>query len=677
MVYVVGGLIDGFGESEIQYLYGSFGCDFDVGRFQIAVHDAFVVGCFEGPSHLFRDSCLRKDPKDRLQAISDWRLLIDDTVEAPAHARQGKSVPARLWIGVLAGALAIVTLLVAALSFVYFHEKNPAQETLRMSVLLPEKSRVLSIAVSPDGREIAMALVKNGKQQIWVLPLSALEPTELAGTDDARNLFWSPDSRYIGFFADARLKRVEHTGGPVQVLCDALGADGGTWSSRGDILFGGLFHMQKIPAAGGALTNLAKIADGEGFPFLLPGGQHYLAVRGGNGLEAGVWLNSVDGANPRRLLPDSSRAELIEPLPDASVGAVLFARDGTLMAVPFDMKRLEAAGEPFAVAKPIAMDDPSNWLGGVSKNGVLAYVSGLRGTAKCVWRDRQGNAIREAGDARSVVEISPDGKQLVMDRGLGLFRVEFASGVATQLTPRGVDPVWSPDGRYVAFYGKGGFYRKPANGAGAEELLLGSDGKVLPKSWSPDGRYILYARIKPGAGADLLAAPVDKQSKTLDIAVTPANEGQGVFSPDGRWIAYTSNESGESEIYVVPFPPSNGEKWLVSRGGGVQPRWRRDGKELFYLSPDSQIMAVAVTSGPVFRSGNPQALFQTQIVNPGLRTGPVSWDIAPDGRFLIITSSSIDASLNVALNWRGGQDLQRPRSAPSPQCRHRRFSRML
>ena len=457
MVYVVGGLIDGFGESEIQYLYGSFGCDFDVGRFQIAVHDAFVVGCFEGPSHLFRDSCLRKDPKDRLQAISDWRLLIDDTVEAPAHARQGKSVPARLWIGVLAGALAIVTLLVAALSFVYFHEKNPAQETLRMSVLLPEKSRVLSIAVSPDGREIAMALVKNGKQQIWVRPLSALEPTELAGTDDARNLFWSPDSRYIGFFADARLKRVEHTGGPVQVLCDALGADGGTWSSRGDILFGGLFHMQKIPAAGGALTNLAKIADGEGFPFLLPGGQHYLAVRGGNGLEAGVWLNSVDGANPRRLLPDSSRAELIEPLPDASVGAVLFARDGTLMAVPFDMKRLEAAGEPFAVAKPIAMDDPSNWLGGVSKNGVLAYVSGLRGTAKCVWRDRQGNAIREAGDARSVVEISPDGKQLVMDRGLGLFRVEFASGVATQLTPRGVDPVWSPDGRYVAFYGKGGF----------------------------------------------------------------------------------------------------------------------------------------------------------------------------------------------------------------------------
>jgi Tol biopolymer transport system component len=234
-------------------------------------------------------------------------------------------------------------------------------------------------------------------------------------------------------------------------------------------------------------------------------------------------------------------------------------------------------------------------------------------------------------------------------------RLEFARSVSTRLTlmTHTQDPIWSPDGRSLAFYGGDGIYRKAANGAGGEELLLRATDLVFPKSWSPDGRYIIYAHVKPGAGSDVLAAPVDKQGNPLVVAQTPANEDQGQFSPDGHWVAYTSNESGVSEIYVVPFPPSpNGEKWMVSRGGGVQARWRRDGKELFYLSPDSQMMAVEVNTGPVFQSGNPQALFQTDIVDTGIRTGPISWDIAPDGRFLIVTSSAIDASLTVALNWR-------------------------
>jgi Tol biopolymer transport system component len=284
-------------------------------------------------------------------------------------------------------------------------------------------------------------------------------------------------------------------------------------------------------------------------------------------------------------------------------------------------------------------------------------VPGQRSAAKYVWRDRKGSILGVAGDARSIVEISPDGKQLVGDQPSALMRLEFARGVATQLTlmTGGMSPIWSRDGRYMAFYGRGGIYRKLANGAGAEELLLRANDLVFPKSWSPDGRYIIYAHVKPGAGSDVLAAPVDKQSNPLAVAQTPANEDQGQFSPDGHFVAYTSNESGVSEIYVVPFPPSpNGEKWLVSRGGGVQPRWRRDGKELLYPSPDSQMMAVEVNTEPVFQAGNPQALFQTDIVDNGIRTGPISWDIAPDGRFLIITSSSIDASLTVALNWRTG-----------------------
>jgi Tol biopolymer transport system component len=203
-----------------------------------------------------------------------------------------------------------------------------------------------------------------------------------------------------------------------------------------------------------------------------------------------------------------------------------------------------------------------------------------------------------------------------------------------------------------------GIYRKPANGAGAEELLLPVKTLAIPKSWSPDGRFLIYAQINPGTGADLLALPVEGDRHPLVLAETAGNEDQGQFSPDGHWVAYTSNESGVSEVYVIPFPPApNGGKWMVSRGGGVQPRWRRNGKELFYISPDWKMMAVPVSSRPTLQAGTPQPLFDTEMVDTGIRTGPMSWDISPDGnRFLIISENSVDtSSLNVILNWRPGQ----------------------
>jgi len=187
-------------------------------------------------------------------------------------------------------------------------------------------------------------------------------------------------------------------------------------------------------------------------------------------------------------------------------------------------------------------------------------------------------------------------------------------------------------------------------------LLVSANTLVAPKSWSPDGRFLLYAQIHPGTGSDLMALPLEGERKPFPVVQTPANEDQGQFSPDGHWVAYTSNESRLSEIYVIPFPPSSsGGKWLVSRGGGVQPRWRRDGKELFYISPESKMMAVEVNTQPVFQAGNPQALFLTEIVDTGIRTGPMSWDIAPDGRFLIITENAPQtSSVTVVLNWRAG-----------------------
>ena len=598
--------------------------------------------------------CLERDPDDRWQSARDLKWELESSASAPAV------VPSRSWNALIAAALGFVALLLTALVLLRFREQPPLPQAARMSVLLPEKSHPLSLAVSPNGREIAVVLVKDGKQQIWVRALDALNPVPLAGTEGAADPFWSPDSRSIAFFADAKLKKMDRSGGPVATLCDALGVLGGTWNRNGDILLGGLTRVQRVLDAGGTSSDLPKhTAAREIWPVFLPDGRHYLATSYADaGPNGGIWLSSMDGPETHRILPDVSNAEVTEPPPGSHVGAVLFTRAGTLMALPFDMKRLEPAGEAFPVAERIAGSAESHWLAATSSQGTLAYVSGQRGGWQYVWRDRQGRNLGAAGDAGAVVMISPDGKRLAGDLAGDTWVLEFARGSATRLTFGGnnSNPIWSPDGRYVA-YGKvgTGLYRKSANGAGAEELLVRTKSFAVPKSWSPDGRFIIYAQINPGTGADLLAIPVEPDAKPFVLAQTPANEDQGQFSPDGHWVAYTSNESGLSEIYVIPFPPSpSGGKWLVSRGGGVQPRWRRNGKELFYISPDWKMMAVDVNTKPVFQAGTPRPLFQTDMVDTGIRTGPMSWDLAPDGnRFLIISESPSEvSSLTVALNWR-------------------------
>ena len=602
-------------------------------RFQSAADIGFALGSISGAERTATGSALRNAPRSKR----------DQTA-------------ARL----LASALVMAALLLAALAFVYFRQAPPAQPVVRMSVLLPEKSRAVSLAVSPDGRDIAMVLVKDGRQQIWVRPLDALEPTALAGTDEALDPFWSPDSRYIGFFADAKLKKIERSGGPVETLCDALGAYGAAWNRDNEILVAGLSHAQKIPAGGGALSDLpnhAAVADL--YPTFLPGGRQYLAARGRSGSpDAGIWVIPMNGPPIRRILPDLTKTDIVEPAPGSAVGQVLFTRNGTLMALPFDMKRLEPAGDPAPVVTSIVASYSLHWLAASSPEGLLAYVTGRHRDRQYVWRDRQGKILGTVPDAGNAVAISPDGKRLVGGRGEDTWVLPAGGGAGTRILmtgPGGGNSIWSPDGRYIARSVNGGIARMAANGGGSREVLYRSNGLLAPKSWSPDGRFILYDQVIPGSPADLFAIDVQNESKPIPIATTPANESQGQFSPDGHWAAYTSNESGISEIYVVPFPPSPaGGKWLVSRGGGVQSRWRRDGKELFYISPDSKLMAVEVTTRPEFQSGTPQALFGTDLIDTGIRTGPMSWDVGPDGRFVFITDSSIDASVTVVLHWRAG-----------------------
>jgi len=597
------------------------------------------------PLHRVISRCLEIDPDERWQCARDLKWELESIAKLPP------APPSRPRTALLAGALTAAALLFVVAAFVYFRERSTSPPVARLAVLLPPKALVRSLAVSPDGRFIAVVLVKDGKQQIWIRPLDASELTPLAGTDNATDLFWSGDSRFLAFLADAKLKKVERSGGPVQTLCDALGAVGGTWNRNGDILIGALSGVQRIPDSGGPATDLH---DNAVQPVFLPDGHHYLATR-----SSGVWLNSIEGRDTRQILPDTSSTAIVEPPVGSQLGAILFTRSDTLMAQPFDFKKLEAAGDAWPVAPQIGMGINSVALAASSYTGVLAYVSGQHVQRQYVWRDRQGKNLGVIGEAGGVVMISPDGKRLVGDPAGVITLLDFAHGSTTRVTmgsSGGMNPAWSFDGRYVAYNGGHGIYRKAIDGGAPQELLLPSETLAVPKSWSPDGRYMIYAQINPGTGADLFALPIGQPDQhPLVLAQTQATEDQGQFSPDGGWVAYTSNESGQSEIYVIPFPPAaNGGRWVVSRGGGVMPRWRRDGKELYFISPDWKMMAVDVNTRPTFQSGTPHVLFDTDMVDTGIRTGPMSWDIALDGkRFLIISENSAGtSSLNVILNWR-------------------------
>ncbi len=604
--------------------------------------------------------CLETDPDERWQSARDLKWELESIAKSPV----APNAPPRK--SLLVFALVLAGLLATGLSLALYWRRSPPQPVSRVSILLPEGSQVRSLAVSPDGRILALVLVKDGKQQIWTRRLDSLEIVPLAGTENATNPFWSPDSRFIAFFADARLKKIDRSGGPVQTLCDALGAVGGSWNRGGDILIGALDQVLRVSEAGGAPAKLPGHAATELFPTFLPDGHHYVAARqpNGNTAQSGLWLDSIDGPEATRILPDVTRAAVVAT-PGEDGGAILFTRTGTLMALPFDMKKLKAAGEPFPVAQPIASGTNAGWLASSSWNGVLAYVSGEQRHWQYVWRDTQGRdigSVGDAGDAGGVVMISPDGKRVVGDPGGAITLFDLARNTTTRLTvglSRGMNPVWSPDGRYVAYNAPQGVYRKSTAGGAPQELLPRSPPMFdFPKSWSPDGRYLIYAQVNPVTGsADLFALPLEGDRKPVVLADSSANEDQGQFSPDGHWVAYTSNESGLSEIYVIPFPPAPGSgRWQVSRGGGVQPRWRRDGRELFYISLDWTMMAVPVVTAPVFQAGTPERLFNTEMVDTGIRTGPMSWDIAPDGkRFLIITDKSQETSLNVILNWRPGE----------------------
>jgi len=648
--------------------------------------------------------CLQKDPKQRLQAIGDARISLDEVLLGAPEVTSAAGLSAmqrRLWVayGVAAGSC----LLAAALAFVHFREKPaPAALVQRFEITAPDPA-VSFGAVSPDGRRLVFGSHLS-PSRLWLRPIDSLDAHPIEGTEGAVGIpFWSPDSRFIVFGASGKLKKIDTEGGPAQVLCDSGGlANGGFWTPDGKIVIGDQPGLREVPAGGGVSSPLPGVErpGGRGTlygPVLLPDAKHFLYSIGGSGASADAYLGSLDRKpgqqSPRKLLTGVISGVVYAPsLSDPELGYLLFVSGteatqvtGPLMAQPFDLRKLETVGEPVLIAEQVAWYNFS-----ASLTGTMVYLSGNSAaeTGQLTLFDRQGRilgTVGETGDYRFTA-FSPDGRRVVTTRvdyqsgRNNLWMMDLVRGISTRFTfDSGSDgfPAWSPDGSRIAFAsdrgGENGLYEKLSNGGSDEQLVFKPDsGIAAPLSWSGDGRFLLIATSPPSEGAPVASVlPLDRNGHAAGKPFVFVEKGVGVreiFSPGpkGRplWVAYSSNESGRYEIYVRPFDPNSptgtppgGSKWQVSTQGGLSPRWSSNGKELFYVTPDGTVMSVEVSgdSGG-FQSSIPKPLFRTK----GMARHPSDyfyWDASPDGKkFIFAVSPPASGAapplrFTVVLNW--------------------------
>ena len=635
--------------------------------------------------------CLEKTLKRRLAHIGEARILLEDVLSGAAPAELAAAAPAAQRRHISGWMTAAVLLLaLGGISFIHFREAPPAARPARFSVFPPEKASFATapqvVTVSPDGTQLAFLASNAGgaSGQIWIRPLDSLSAQPLPGTENASQPFWSWDSRYIAFYADGKLKKIAVAGGPAQALCDLTGGANGSWNREGVILASGTspFNASATPiyrvsSAGGAPIAVTTVdkergETGHAWPHFLPDGNHflYLALNSDTAKSA-IRVGSLDSKETKLLLNEQSFARYAPP------GYLLFQRDGTLMAQPFDAAAIQLTGEAFPVAEQVQVNTANGRTAfDVSQNGVLVYRSSGGLNTQLAWFDRGGKELSRIGEPGGYIspKLSPDGKRVAVYRTTGtgspgdIWVNDLARNTQTRLTFDAADdsaPIWSPDGSRIVFAsnrnGAYGLYQKNSNGIGDEELLLKAGASMVPEDWSLDGRFLVYM-ITEGGGRDvsflplagLSAGQMAGERKPVPFLKTPFYERHAQLSPDGRWLAYISDESRTAEVYVQSFPAGGG-KWQVSTSGGMQPRWSHDGKELFYLALDGKMMAVAVKAGTTFEAGTPEALFQTRIY--GLATSPAysqQYDVTADGQRFLLNVDVADANavpLTVVLDW--------------------------
>jgi eukaryotic-like serine/threonine-protein kinase len=621
-------------------------------------------------------TCLAKEAEDRWQTAHDLKLELQWIAEGGARtggaegvASHRKSRERLAWI--VAGVLLLG--LLVALPFIISHLRHAPVDTraVRFLVPTPDGNSVLSLSISPDGRRLAFIAIDSSgsRRRLWVRPLDSLTAQPLADVDSvAASPFWSPDSRFIAFSSEGRLKKIDAAGGTAQTLVSAENTGvfrGGSWSREGLIIFAGgpTDGLYRVSDGGGEATAVTTLdqprENSHRCPQFLPDGRHFLYFSRQTE-KNGIYVGSLDSKESKRILDTAFNAVYAEP------GYLLFMRESALMAQPFDADSLELTGDAFQLADRVAVRTLGQTsLCSVSESGVLVYVSGGEAVnSELNWRDRTGKKISQVGPVGNYwsIWLSPDEKRVAVERlekGTGdIWLMDIARNIPTKFTfDPGWDyaPVWSPDGSRIVFSSARGdgtahLYVKPASSGSNEELLLKSNFLKIPTDWSSDGKLILYSEGNAKGKNDLWVLPLEGDRMPRPLVQDEFNKSGAKFSPDEKGVAYVSDESGRAEVYVQPFP-GLGAKYQVSTSGGFNPSWRRDGKELFYTTNDRKLMALELNAGAKFEPGLPKALFDIRMRGTGGRS---IYAVSRDGqRFLTsdISESSTPSPITVVLNW--------------------------
>lgn len=634
-------------------------------------------------------NCLAKDPEERYSSAHDVKLQLRalDLRRTNASVGSATAIPAVSPItpafdakrrNLLFAATALGLLAAAGLGYTFAVSRKPADLSLRVQLTPPDKTSFVETgdfggapALSPQGDKLAFAAEgPDSRKALWVRSLDNFAAQRLEGTEEAAHPFWSPDGRYIGFFAKGKLNKILASGGPVITLADADNPRGGTWCGNDVIVFAANFqsNLKKVSASGGETTDVTTLDPTKHtthrWPYCLPDGNHfiYLATnhRGGVPAENGIYFSALDGKDNHQVLATDGGAEFAD-------GRLLYHSQNDIMAQPFDPSTGKLSGEPVSILDKVKFDT-GVWrpLFTVSQNGRLAYFPGGESSigTELVLYDRSGKVLKTIAERASYMDpvFSPDGKRLAFLTGDPLWNVwimDLDRGTRTRVTfdqTIKTNPTWSPDGKTIAYLsrvaGKNSIIAaKPSNGSGVERILVQEPDFALnlPRI-SPDGKYIVYLREQNGRAVSIAATPIAGGDPII-VVKSPGLQSTipgFAISPDGKWMAYTSDETGKYEVYVVPFPTGEG-KWQISNGNGTIPAWRRDGRELFYLTVGGDLFATDVSeSANELQIGTPHTLFRANIAPMGS-----IYDVTPDGQHFVVQVSGTGSHepMNLISNW--------------------------